>query len=272
MTMQIGDHSVLKSDGDKPKETALEASRREAASARRLGSGAVVFQLLRGKTRTHMIKSRCIATENGQQVSLRYIRGMSEIIEEKQGNVAKSGRAIVLRGGKIVASDSALKEFLRRHPDNRANGGASFYEFDPVRQAEDKLKLEDARDKARFMAGQGLENKEAYRIAKLLRLPNIEILDDSEIRVFLRDFASRDPDTFNELAASPEPEMNDILMEALSKNQITFSKNNQSLDFVGGGIILDLPKLKKDAQIEFIIRWGLTEKLGEEFFNTIRKD
>ena len=272
MTMLVGDGPVKRSDKPKEKQSASQLARKKTAEARALGKGSVVFQLTKGKTRTHIVKARCIAIEAGQLISLRYFRGISEILESKQkGLEGKTAKAIVFRMGKIVGSDEALKKYLRRHPDNVKNGGNVFYEYNVVQEADKNLKIELARDKAKFMAAQGVSDVVAYQLAKMIGIDNIDSLSDSEIRIFLRNYADHSPEDFNDMIESPQPEMNDVLAKAISSGLIVFSRDNKSLMYSGGGDIVALPALDRDGQIEHVIRWGLTDKLGEEFFDTLRK-
>ena len=147
-----------------------------------------------------------------------------------------------------------------------------FYEYNPVKQAKENLEVEMSRDEAKYMASKGLTEEEAYRVAKLLKLQNIDQLSDFEIRMFLRSYADQSPKEFNNLIQSPEPEMNDILIKAIGSGIIEVSSDGKMLSYKGGGKVLDLPNLDTEAKMQHIIRWGLTEKDGADFFDVIRKE
>ena len=271
MTLTIGEGSIKKSNKTPEKVSPVEKARRKAAESRRSGKGGVVFQLTRGKTRTQIIPARCVATENQQQISLRYIPGVRQVEESKQGRIiGKTAKAIVLRGGKKIAADEALKEYLRRYPGNVANGGNIFYEYNPVKEAEVELEKEIVLDKAKFMATQGINPTQAYQMAKLYGIKNIDHLSDVEIRKFLRAVAIADPLRFNDMLDSPEAEMNDTLAKSFTKGTIEYSRDGLTLRYKGGGEVLRLSDLSAEGKIDAIIRWGMTDEDGSSFFDVLR--
>jgi len=266
--MELTGKPTRKGKATVPAKDAATVARRKLSESIKAGEGDVVFQLADGKQRVHIIKSRCVAVINGKRVALRYIEGVQEIEEAKQGNTAGYvAKSIIMRGGKIVVSDDALKRYLRLNPDfNKV-----YVEYNAVKEAEESLAHGKRLIKAQYMAQEGIDDEKAYQLAKLLKCQNLDKLADSQIRMFLFSYAEQAPDKFLELIESPEPEINSILMDAFERKFIEISSDNKSLRFSGGGKVLDLVNTNKASQIDFIIRWIITEKEGGEFLEAIKE-
>lgn len=250
------------------KDSPEKVARKKIAESIKAGEGAVVFQLTGGKQRTHLIKSRCVAVINGRNTALRYVEGSQEIEVEKQGNMAGLvAKSIVMYDGKIIVTDEALKKYLRLNP----RYGKDYVEYNAVKEAEAELAHSKKLIKAQYMAQEGIDDEKAYQVAKLLKCQNIDKLADSQIRMFLFAYAEQDPDKFLEIIESPDAEINDVLMNAFDRGFIEISADNKALMYTGGGKVLDLVNTNRASQIDFIIRWMITEKEGGEFLEAIRE-
>jgi hypothetical protein len=230
------------------------------------GKGIVTFLLSDRSERTQMIKSSCISVDlTGQRTRLRYIEGYTELEYSKQINVeGKHASYIVMRKGKLVTGDKTLIRYIKRHP----NYGVIFYAYDPVGEAEAQLKLEEAVDAAVYYARTGLNDEEAYELAKFFKLPNIDALQIAQIRIFLIACARENPEEFNEKRAGSEAKINNILSKAFKAGKIEIK--DFSLKYKGGGAILDrLPNIDKGGKIDFVIRWIMTDEKGQEFLEEI---
>ena len=228
--------------------------------------GAVTFLLKDGSERTQMIKSQCISIDSkGQRSRLRYIEGIPELEYTKQGNVeGKHASYIVMRNGKLVTGDQTLIKYIKMHPSYNV----LFYAYDPVGEAERQLELEEAIDNAVYYARTGLNDIEAYELAKYFKLPNIDALQASQIRIFLIACARTNPEEFNQKRTGSEAKINNILSLAFKAGKIELK--DYALSYKGGGKILDkIPNIDQDGKIDFVIRWIMTDEKGQEFLNDI---
>lgn len=236
----------------------------KSIAARKTGS--VTFLLSDKSERTQMIKSQCVSVDTkGQRTRLRYIEGFPELVYSKQGNVeGRNASYIVMRKGKLETSDKTLIKYLKMNP----NYGGIYYAYDPVGEAEAQLALDAAVDDAVFYARKGLNDEEAYELAKLFKLPNIDALEMSQVRIFLVACARTNPTEFNERRSGSEAKINNIMSKAFKAGKIEIK--NFTLGYKGGGAILErLPNVGQDGQIEFIIRWIMTDEKGQEFLEEI---
>lgn len=270
MAMDVGGKPTKKSGGiDKP-VSAIEKNRamvRESAPK----NGSIVFQRIDGKQGTQIIGGRCIATEKGSKIALRYIPGVKQIEEDRQGNLAGlKPRAIVMREGKIVTEDKTLIEFLNRHPGNRDNGGTLFYEYNADKAAQQLLNEDLLRDEARFMASKGLSEAQVYALCKAIKTPSIEQLSEAQLRVDLRTFAGNNPRVFLDLIESPEPEVLAALSIAFAEGKVSLSDDGHKFMWSGGSIITNLPNLDPNARMDYLVRWMLTDKTGADILEVLR--
>lgn len=228
--------------------------------------GSVTFLLRDGSERTQMIKSQCISIDKkGQRLRLRYIEGIPELVYSKQGNVeGKHASYVVMRKGKLITGDKTLIKYLELHP----SFGSLFYAYNPVDEAEKQLAIEEAVDDAVYYARKGLNDEEAYELAKLFKLPNIDALEMAQVRIFLVACARSNPEEFNTKREGSEAKINNILSNAFSAGSIEIREFK--LAYKGGGTILDrLPNIDQDGQVDFIIRWIMTDVKGQEFLEEI---
>ena len=79
--------------------------------------------------------------EKGINRALRYSKNQRSIFEDEQDGTAIL-EPIVMEDGKItvIKNNPILQQFMDMHPDNIANGGTLFYEFDPQKVAEDSIR------------------------------------------------------------------------------------------------------------------------------------
>lgn len=263
-------------EGNKSRKHGPRSSKKQSTStvAKKLVSkaitakkqGSATFLLRDGSTRTQMIKSQCISVDKkGNRTRLRYIEGMEEIIHAKQGNVeGRHASFIVMRKGKLITDDKTKIKYIKAHP----SFGKLFYEYDPVKVAKDELALDEAIEDAIMYARKGLNDQEAYELAKLYKLNNIDSLHISQIRIFLKACAIANPEEFNERRVGSEAKINNILSKAFAAGAIEIK--DTVLVYKGGGTIVDrLPNITQDGKVDFIIRWIMTSEAGSSFLEDI---
>lgn len=250
----------------KPRSTANKVKDQVSKAIAVANKGVVTFLLCDGSERTQMVKSQCISVDSkGQRTRMRYIEGIKELEYAKQvGIEGKNAAYIVMRKGKLTTGDQTLIKYLKMHPSY----DVLFYVYDPVQVAKDELARDEAVDNAVWYARVGLNDEEAYELAKLLKLPNIDSLQMPQIRIFLKKCAMADPKEFNEKRVGSEAKINNLLSKAFESGSVEFKGN--SLMYTGGGIILDkIPNVENDAKMEFVVRWIITDLKGQEFLENI---
>lgn len=251
-----------------PQTLGQRATREVSKAIAMVAKGHATFLLSDGSERTQMIKSQCISInkKTGKRERLRYIEGVSQLLMGKQVNVDGNYAAyIVLRNGKLTTDDSTKIEYLQRHPEF----GGMFYQYDPVDVAEKELALDDAIETAVWYARKGLNDEEAKDLARLLKLPNIDELKISQIRIFLISAARTSPEEFNEKREGAEAKINAILAEVFDGGSVLIDKGVLKYKAGGKAILEHLPNIGIDGQIEFIIRWIMTSEDGQKFLKTI---
>ena len=251
-----------------PQTLGQRATREVSKAIALVAKGSATFLLSDGSERTQMIKSQCISinAKTGKRERLRYIEGVAQLLMGKQINVDGNYAAyIVLRNGKLTTDDSTKIEYLQRHPEF----GGMFYQYDPVDVAEKELALDDAIETATYFARKGLNDEEAKDLARLLKLPNIDQLEMSQIRIFLVSAARTSPEEFNTRREGKEARINSILAEVFDGGSILIDKGVLKYKAGGKAILDHLPNIGTDGQIDFIIRWIMTSADGSEFLETI---
>jgi len=134
--------------------------------------------------------------------SIRYCPNENSIWTEEQSEFAKVGAIIFREGRLIVRSDQPnLKDFLRAHPGNVANGGATFKLRDVQKKIDEELETE-------FQAAEVVSIVRDKDILDLIPVAiyfgvNVDA-KSSEIRHNLLRIAKRNPQAFIESFDSPQ--------------------------------------------------------------------
>jgi len=250
-----------------PQTLGQRATKEVSKAIAMVAKGHATFLLTDGSERTQMVKSQCISINSkGKREKLRYIEGVNQLLMAKQINVDGNYAAyIVLRNGKLTTDDPMKIEYLQRHPEF----GGMFYQYDPVDVAEKELALDDAIETAVWYARKGLNDEEAKDLARLLKLPNIDQLKMSQIRIFLISAARTSPKEFNQKREGEEAKINAILAEVFDGGSVLIDKGVLKYKAGGKAILEHLPNIGVDGQIEFIIRWIMTSEDGSNFLEDI---
>jgi hypothetical protein len=169
--------------------------------------------------------------------ALRYVENMEAVYEKDQDPQAeKIIKPIYIEDGSLLLNPSRqanLIEFLRHHPDNKANGGALFFERNFQKEAEEALAYMDMEDRARDLA-RDLKGEEARMVHRMLfpeRSALLKDMDGIEVTRELRQAAKYNPATFLEVVGDEEGEAehNNTVETALELELIQFRKNQSEL-------------------------------------------
>lgn len=200
----------------------------------------------------------------GYPRTLRYVTNQTTFFEDEQKEGYKLG-AIVFEDGKlkVPATNTTLQQFLALHPDNKANGGGSFYEFDPDAEARAALDREMKGFEAVAIAiDMGIEDLEAIaRVA--YPTSDVDSMTSGEIKRDVVMFAKNKPEKFTEIANNSNIQMRNLASKAIKLGIIKIGDDNCTVKWaVNGKEITKLP-FSSDP-IETLAVWMKTDK-GIEF-------
>ena len=154
--------------------------------------------------------------------ALRYSKNQRSIFEDEQDGTAIL-EPIIMEDGKLTVrkNNPMLQQFMDIHPDNTANGGTLFYEFDPQKIAEEKvhnLNLEvDA-----LIAARSLDIDKMKSIVRVYLDSNVDKMTVAEIKHEVLLFARNYPQDLLDAIDDPDIEVNDIASRAFNEAYVTF--------------------------------------------------
>lgn len=154
--------------------------------------------------------------------ALRYSKNQRSIFEDEQDGTAIL-EPIIMEDGKLTVrkNNPILQQFMDIHPDNIANGGTLFYEFDPQKIAEEKvhnLNLEvDA-----LIAARSLDIDKMKSIVRVYLDSNVDKMTVAEIKHEVLLFARNYPQDLLDAIDDPDIEVNDIASRAFNEAYVTF--------------------------------------------------
>ena len=173
--------------------------------------------------------------------SIRYCPNENSIWTEEQSEFAKVGAIIFREGRLIVRSDQPnLKDFLRAHPGNVANGGATFKLRDVQKKIDDELETE-------FQAAEVVSIVRDKDILDLIPVAiyfgvNVDA-KSSEIRHNLLRIAKRNPQAFIESFDSPQvqaraqvQQANDFDIIKVKSDGVYWTDNNTLIVSIPAGM------------------------------------
>jgi hypothetical protein len=154
--------------------------------------------------------------------ALRYSKNQRSIFEDEQDGTAIL-EPIIMEDGQLTVrkNNPILQQFMDIHPDNIANGGTLFYEFDPQKIAEEKvhnLNLEvDA-----LIAARSLDIDKMKSIVRVYLDSNVDKMTVAEIKHEVLLFARNYPKDLLDAIDDPDIEVNDIASRAFNEAYVTF--------------------------------------------------
>ena len=209
--------------------------------------------------------------EKGINRALRYSKNQRSIFEDEQDGTAIL-EPIVMEDGKITVpkKNPLLQKFMDIHPDNISNGGTLFYEFDPQKIAEDRVKDLNLEVDA-LIAARGLDLEVMKAIARVHLGLNSDNMTSSEIKHDILLFAKNYPQDFLDAIEDPDISVNDFSSRAFKEGYITFR--------AGKDIHYNLSNNKKkiltvpfgERKEDIFMTW-LKSNEGIEFYKFLEKE
>lgn len=206
--------------------------------------------------------------EFGYPRSMRYVTNQASIFTDEQNEDNLKLGVILFEDGKIVvpAQNTVLQQFLALHPDNVANGGSLFFEYDPDKAAREELEQELAGFEAVAIA-MDLEIEDLEAIARVLFNNRVDRMTSGEIKRDVVMFAKNKPKQFTEIANNGNIQMMNLASKAINLGLIKIGDDNVTVKWaVNGKVITKLPFSPKP--IETLAVWMKTDE-GLEFVEAI---
>lgn len=210
-----------------------------------------------------------IDEEKQQQRALRYARNQKSQFVDEQDEFAII-EPIVFQDGKlnVPKNNFQLQEFLSIHPDNAANGGKVFYEFDPEKQAEERMQYMDAQYEAET-AIRTMDFEKLKSLAHLYLRGNVDKMSSSEIKHNMLLVAKEDPFEVLESIEDPDTEIDSIARRAIDEGYV-FVKGGKDIHY---NIVDNKKKIltMKHGQstLDALSQW-LQSDAGIEFYQKLR--
>jgi hypothetical protein len=208
--------------------------------------------------------------EKGINRALRYSKNQKSVFEDEQDGTAIL-EPIVMEDGKItvIKTNPILQEFMDMHPDNIANGGTLFYEFDPQKVAEDRVRNLNLEVDA-LIAARSLDLDKMKSIARVHLESNVDKMTAAEIKHDILLFARNYPEDFLYAIEDPDIDVNDISSRAFDEAYVTFR--------AGKDIHYNLKNNKKkiltvpfgDRKEDVFMSWLKSDE-GLEFYQYLEK-
>lgn len=162
--------------------------------------------------------------KSGRNRSLRYASNQTSPFQDEQDDNAIL-EAIVFEDGVLQVSDKnpVLYEFLKLHPAN----GDVFVEWDPAKDAEEKLRNEDIILDAKI-AARALTPDKMASIVRVFTGKNTSKMSASELKWEVMNIAEAYPQDFMDSLEDPELEVDDIAFRAFKDGY--FATRNHGRD------------------------------------------
>jgi len=155
--------------------------------------------------------------------SLRFSVNQTSFFEDKQkGDVVIT--PIEVKNGmlKTNKNEIPLQKFLAIHPDNKANGGSIFEEYDPAKEASIEIEKEDRLFEAQSLV-RSISPIKQDAVARLMCSDYKEEWVPAELKRSLYSAVAKSPAKFLQLANQPSLEVKGVAKTAMYRGVISYS-------------------------------------------------
>jgi hypothetical protein len=199
--------------------------------------------------------------------SLRYASNQDSPFVDEQDNDSVILEPIVFRDGVLNVDDKnpVLIKFLECHPDN----GKTFYEFDPIKEAEEFIKNEELILDAQIAC----RELPIERMASMLRIftnRNVDNMDAKTIKWECMQLAKSMPTEFLEAIDDPELELDDIAVRAINDGFVSIRNNGRDIHYNLKDNKKRLMTVPLNERPESALSAWLQSDDGLEFFQYLR--
>lgn len=191
--------------------------------------------------------------ETKEQHSLRYSVNQISFFEDKQKGDVKV-TSIMFIDGMFRASknDVGLQKFLAIHPDNKANGGSIFEEYDPSKEAREENDKQDRLFEAQTLV-RSISALKQDAIARAMCTDYKESWGPDELKRSLYNIVVKQPEKFLKLANDNTLEVKGVAMTAKYRGIISYS--NYKFFNESGEVIVNVGANQDewDAMAEYLL-------------------
>ena len=182
-------------------------------------------------------------SDYGYSRSLRYVTNQSAVFTDEQNEEnLKLGSVVFIDGTLTVpATNVTLQQFLALHPDNKANKGSVFHEFDKDEVARKQLEDEMAGFEAVAQALEmNIEDLEA--VARVLFPTKVDSMTSGELKRDVVFFAKNKPLEFGKVANNSNIKMMNLASKAIKLGLIKIADDGVTVKWkINGKEIVKLP-------------------------------
>jgi hypothetical protein len=176
---------------------------------------------------SYMLKTRGILwfdEEKGYERELKYCENQKTVFQDEMKGVERLSR-IVFRDGKLFVpkEKQTLQKFLSLHPDS----GSKYYEYNPIKEAEDDLDLIEFEIEA-LTTAQGIDIDHAEAILRTELGNKVSTMTSKELKRDLLLFARSNPELFLELATDENINIRNIGIKAVENGIIILSSDQRT--------------------------------------------
>jgi hypothetical protein len=184
---------------------------------------------------THQRPLQWFDEEEKYERSLRYVTNQSTIFEDEQKEFFVLG-SVVFEDGELRAKpqQTTLKEFMAKHPDNVANGGHTFFLFDPEKKAQEDLSKELAGYEA-IACLLELDVADLEAIGRVYFASNVDSLTSGELKRDLIRKAKENPAQFMELANDSDVKMLNLVNRVIDYGLVKIKDDSVSVVWAANG-------------------------------------
>jgi len=181
-----------------------------------------------------MVKTRGILwfdEEKGYEREIKYCENQKTVFVDEMKGPERLSR-IVFRDGRLFVpkEKQTLQKFLALHPDlNR-----KFYEYNPVKEAEDDLDAIEYEIEA-LTTAQGIEVDQAEAILRTELGDKVSKMTSKELKRDLLLFARSNPELFLELANDENINIRNIGIKAVENGIISLSSDQRTFKWTSNG-------------------------------------
>lgn len=167
--------------------------------------------------------------------ALRYVTNQTTVFEDEQVDNYVLGEILFEDGElKVPGRNTILQQFLALHPDNVANGGGRFEEFDPEKTAKKRIAEANKGFEAVAVAmNMGPETLEA--VGRVVFPDRVDTMTTSEIKFEVLQFAQRSPEKFNNIANNSNIQLQNLVVKAIKLGLIKIKDDNVTVVWRSNG-------------------------------------
>ena len=178
---------------------------------------------IRNRSKAPLSPLTYLNPQTKQTFALRYsVNQVSFFMEKQKGDVVVT--PIEFKNGmlKTNKNEIPLQKFLAIHPDNKANGGSIFEEYDPAKEASIEIEKEDRLFEAQQLV-RSISPLKQDAVARLMCSDYKEEWVPAELKRSLYSAVAKSPAKFLQLANQPSLEVKGVAKTAMYRGIISYS-------------------------------------------------